>query len=134
LQNDAILTHRVIKSFNTECYEIYDQVIDQINQSISTTSTVNKGLFIGAEELAKNWGIGQTAAENTIKSTAQCFIHRAIHPIERRFKTKNTTLRYNHLKCRFKSDTFFSSKKSILNNTCTQLFISEFDYGKFCPR
>lgn len=43
------------------------------------------------------------------------------------------TLGYNHLKCRFNSDTFFSGVKSIIGNTCAQLFITEFGYGKVCP-
>jgi hypothetical protein len=63
----------------------------------------------------------------------QSFVRNAVHPIERRFRTKMATLRYNHLKCRFYSDTLFSSKKSILNNQCGQLFVTNFGYVKFVP-
>jgi len=53
--------------------------------------------------------------------------------VERRFKTKAAMLRYNQLKCRFYSDTFFSQEKSVLNNTCGQLFVTPFGFTKFVP-
>jgi hypothetical protein len=57
----------------------------------------------------------------------------ALHPIERRFRTKNMVLRYNQLSCHFTSDTFFSNVKSILQNNCAQLFMTDFGYGKVVP-
>jgi hypothetical protein len=122
---------------NIEHDEICDRLIRANNQhnyrSIAANTIVKKRLFVEEKELAHKWAIGDKIAEDTIKATTQSFIRNALHPIERRFKTKNVTLRYNHLKCRFTSDTFFSSKPSLLNNTCGQLFITEFGYGKFVP-
>jgi hypothetical protein len=92
-----------------------------------------KNLFIQEQKLASNWGIGLTEATNTLKATTQNFIRSALHPIERRFKTKNVSLRYNHLKCRFYSDALFASIKSNLQNTCAQLFVTDFGYTKFTP-
>ena len=101
--------------------------------SLMSTQVTKKNLFIPEQELARRWSIGLKDAENTIKVTSQKFIRSALHPIERRFKTKNVALKYNHLKCRFSSDTFFSNTKSILQNTCAQLFITDFGYAKFTP-
>jgi hypothetical protein len=42
-------------------------------------------------------------------------------------------LRYNHLKCTFYSDTFFSDQTTILQNKCAQLFVSDFGYAKLIP-
>jgi hypothetical protein len=42
-------------------------------------------------------------------------------------------LHYNQMVCQFSSDTFFSNAKLILQNTCAQLFITDFGYGKFSP-
>jgi hypothetical protein len=120
---------RAISSINVE----YDYYSDTIMRKISTTHTVTKQLFVDGNQLASKWAIGKNVAEMTVKATTQLFIRSALHPIDRRFKTKNTTLRYNHLKCRFTSDTFFANKPSLLNHTCAQLFISDFGYGKFCP-
>jgi len=72
-------------------------------------------------------------AESTMKATSQKFIRNHLHPIESRFKTKNMTLKYNHLKCHFSTDTFFLNVKSVLQNTCGQLFITDFGYVKFTP-
>jgi len=90
----------------------------------SSNKSSDRKLFIKDDVLATRWAIGIKDAQNTVKVTTQNFIRSAIHPIERRFKTKNMTLRYNHLKCRFNSDTFFLGVKSIIGNTCAQLFIT----------
>jgi hypothetical protein len=83
--------------------------------------------------LAKRWAIGQQIAHETMKCTTQAFIRSAIHPIERRYRTKNQMLRYNRLNCTFYSDTFFSNKMSLLGNKCGQLFVTDFGYSKFVP-
>jgi hypothetical protein len=83
-------------------------------------------LFLDEHNLATKWAIGLKNAQNTIKVTTQKFIHSALHPIERRFHTKNAMLCYNQLGCCFSSDTFFANTKSILQNTCAQLFITDF--------
>jgi hypothetical protein len=107
----------------------YEDYPDQIMRQLSATTTTKKQLFIKAYELSKQWMISLQNAEKTVKATTQSFIRNAVHPIERKFRTKVATLRYNHLRCRFSSDTFFSSQRSVLNNTCGQLF----GYAKFMP-
>ncbi len=101
--------------------------------NVSLTNVKSKRLFIQDQDLAIKWGIGVKDAENTVKATTQRFIRSAVHPVERRFRTKNVALRYNHLNCRFNSDTFFSNVKSSQLNTCGQLFITDFGYAKFVP-
>jgi hypothetical protein len=99
-----------------------DHLVSLIDQekNISLVKLDNKNLFIQEQQLAINWGIGLTEASNTLKVTTQKFIRSALHPIERRFRTKNVALRYNSLKCRFYSDTFFSGVKSVSQSTCAQ--------------
>ncbi len=101
--------------------------------TLSLVKLDRKHLFIQEQQLATIWGIGVKDATSTLKAMMQSFIRSALHPIERRFKTKNVTLRYNQLKCRFYSDTFFSGVKSLLQNTCVQLFVTDFGYIKFSP-
>jgi hypothetical protein len=84
-------------------------------------------------ELAQKWAIGQAVAKETIKATKQNFIRSALHPIERRFRTKQVMLKYNRLNCKFYSDMFFSDQQSILSNKCGQLFVSDFGFAKFTP-
>jgi hypothetical protein len=127
---DNIKTNdRNIASINVE----YDDYSDTLMHKISSATIKKKQLFINGDKLADKWAVGKNVAEVTVKATTQLFIRSALHPVDRRFKTKNMTLQYNHFKCRFASDTFFSNKPSVLNNACAQLFISDFGYGKFCP-
>ncbi len=106
-----------ISAMSTEYMEHCDNMIWNINQENErnemATKTVNKRLFLQEHELATRWGIGLKDAENTLGVTMQKFIRSAIHPIERRFHTKNVALRYNQLGCHFNSDNFFSGVKSL---------------------
>jgi hypothetical protein len=100
---------------------------------IASATTVRKNLFIKEEDLSRIWAVGKQIAHDTLKVTPQTFIRNVMHPIECQFKTKNVALCYNHVKCKFSSDTFFSSVKSSLNNTCGQLFATDFGFMKFIP-
>jgi hypothetical protein len=125
----AEVHHRNIKSLNVT----YDDFHDRIIRILATTKVSKTQLFVDSEDLAKRWLVGPKIAQDTVKATTQSFICNAIHPIERRFKTKAATLRYNQLKCHFYSDMFFSQEKSILGNTCGQLFVIPFGFTKFGP-
>jgi len=116
----------IIATYNTS-----DPTLNIINMSKVQTHT--KDLFIKAEALATCWAVPKLMAQNTIQSTTQQFIRSAIHPIEHRYRTKNTMLRYNRLQCKMYSDTFFSNGTSIIGNKCGQLFATDFGYLKFVP-
>lgn len=125
-----------ISAFTLNACKEYDLLIHKLNRhhlSIASTTTSNKRLFVKESELATRWAIGIKDAQDTIKVTTQKFIRNALHPIERHFRTKNVMLHYNQMVCQFSSDTFFSNAKLILQNTCAQLFITDFGYGKFSP-
>jgi len=53
---------------------------------ISGISTGVK-LSITAQELADNWGVSLSNAEQTLKCTTQHFIRSAVNPIEKRYRT-----------------------------------------------
>jgi hypothetical protein len=101
--------------------------------AIMANSTTNRRLKVGAEELSKKWAIGQQIANDTIKASTQSFIRSAVHPIERRYRTKNNTLRYNHLNAIFRSDTMFANLRSIAGHTMAQGFCTDFGFTKFVP-
>lgn len=112
----------------------HESYSDNIMRQLNKLTIRERSLKMNEATLAKRWGILSKVARYTIQATTQNFIRSALHPIERRFRMKNTTLRYNHLNCRFYSNTFFAQKPSLLPNTCAQLFISDFVYLKFCPQ
>lgn len=128
---------RVLYSFTSSYYR--DPTLDLTDvihnglQQILAVSTGTRKAQVSAEDLAKKWAIGHQVAKDTIQATTQSFVRSALHPIERRFKIKNSTLRYNNLKSKFYSDTMFSNTKSILNHTMAQLFVNDQGYMKITP-
>ncbi len=126
------MVNRQIHYLVSEHHDISDMIASHTNCSSLTTK--EKRLYVSSEELAKKWSVGKTLAEATLKVTTQKFIRAPIHPIDRMYRTKNTSLKYNTLNCHFTSGTFFSSTPSILRNTCAQLFMSDFGFGKICPQ
>jgi hypothetical protein len=127
-----MVSSRQLNSMPTEYPEIADTIDAKLN--FSSLTTEQKKLYVSPEELAKRWAVGKNLAEATVKATTQSFIRANLHPIDRRYRTKNLSLKYNTLHYRFTSDTFFSSTPSILRNTCAQLFMSDFGFGKICPQ
>jgi len=98
---------------------------------ISKLKTESKRNFKSDEQLAHTWAIPNLVASDTLKATTQEFIRSSIHPVERRFHTKNAMLRYNRLSCQMYSDTFFANCSSLTGNKCAQLFVTDFGYLKF---
>ncbi|MGH7954707.1 MAG: hypothetical protein ACREOZ_01975, partial [Gloeomargaritales cyanobacterium] len=60
-------------------------------------------------------------------------IRNAVHPLHRRYRTKQEQLRYNQLSTAFYSDTMFSAFKSVLNNSCGQIFVNDLEFVRFIP-
>ena len=100
---------------------------------ISAITTSQHQLRITKEKLAQRWGIGEVSAGKTFKVTTQKGIRNTLYPIERRFRTKQTQLRYPQLSGRhgrFYTDTFFSSIPAIDNSTCAQIFTNDIGFKK----
>jgi hypothetical protein len=109
---------------------------DESFLQIATTSSSNRSHTVAKEALSNLWGIGLNAAAQTLQVTTQKGIRNAVHPIVRRFATKQARLRYNQLGSRhgrFYSDTFFSDCKSTRNNTMAQLFVNDIKFMRIIP-
>jgi hypothetical protein len=136
IENCATLTLTSENEWNP-----YSETFQEVEQNIYTNKirqmqevkVKSKGLFVSHEELSTRWAVSQTVAKETVKKTTQTFIRIAQLPIERRYRTKNVILKYNRLKCRLYSDTFFSNVTSTQGNKCGQLFATDFGYNKFVP-
>ena len=76
---------------------------------------------VTAEILAERFAIGPKAARATLKATRQSGTRSAILPLGRRYKA-DRRYQLNHLSGKFATDTFYAPQKSLLGNTCTQLF------------
>ena len=91
---------------------------------VSTIQTKSRHSEIKAHELVLCWGIGIKTAERTLKATTQLGIQSAIHPLHRRYRTKQLQYRYNRLNTRLYAHVFFSSVPSMSGNTCGVIFVN----------
>jgi hypothetical protein len=102
-------------------------------RNVSAMSSKERGPVITKEILSKRWGIGMDAAHRTLTVTTQQGVRRVLHPTERRYRTRQTHLRFPSLNTRIYTDTMFASHKSLRGNTCAQLFTNGMGYDRFYP-
>ena len=124
----------VSRALSEEC--VYQDVIAQDGRQVAAVTSSGQKSSINKEDLARRWGIGLDSAALTLKVTTQKGVRCAIHPLERRYRTKQSQLRYNQLGTqhgRFATDTMFASVKSVLGNTMGQIFVNDVSFTRFIP-
>ena len=73
-------------------------------------------------------------AKKTLKVTTQRGIRTVLYPtLDRRFKTNDKMLRYSRLNTNMYADTMFTSKISLRQNTCGQVYTNDLDFTRFYP-
>ena len=103
-------------------------------RQISGFSSRDKGPVITKEILARRWGIGLNTAHQTLSTTTQVGVRRVLQPVERRYRTRQSHLRFPTLNTRFYTDTMFApGALSIRGNTCAQVFTNGQGYDLFYP-
>jgi hypothetical protein len=109
-------------------------VLSVADQEICAMSSKDRGPVITKEILAKRWGIGLNTAHRTLTATTQNVIRHVLHPVERRYKMRQSHLRFPTLNTRFYTDTMFSmTRKSLRGNKCAQVFTNGLGYDLFYP-
>ena len=88
-----------------------------------TTITENRHHGVSPELLAQKWGVDVDKISNTLKRTTQNSIRSAILPLTRRYRTDFISQLLRRLNTTWYTDTLFSKQKSIIGNTCAQIFI-----------
>ena len=96
-------------------------------------SSRDRGPVITKEILAKRWGIGLDTAHKTLSTTTQFGVRKVLHPVERRYRTRQAQLRFPTLNTKLYTDTLFSSTKSIHGNKCAQVFTNGIGFDLFYP-
>jgi hypothetical protein len=101
---------------------------------ISSTNSVRQKGTVSAESLAQRWYIGIETAKRTIERSTQ----RAVRDFTstegaQRLKHTNYQLKYRHLRSAVYTDTLFSKTKSLQQNTCGQIFCTDFQWQAFYP-
>jgi hypothetical protein len=144
LADEDTLATRLIAAMNVASTDVCGDGLDERqvdslitaseeDRVIAAMSTLERGPIITKEILAKRWGIGLDTAHRTLTATTQQGIRRVLHPVERRYKTRQSHLRFPSLNTRFYTDTMFSTSKSLRGNKCAQVFTNGAGYDLFYP-
>ena len=103
-----------------------DRLISNVRVSSTTqgyaTFTNDRHHGTKPELLAQKWGIGLERAKSTLKCTTQHSIRSAILPLTRRYRTDLMSQRLRRLTTKWYTDTLFAKEKSLLGNTCAQIY------------
>jgi hypothetical protein len=144
LANDEDQAKRLIAAVNIEADGVNGDGLDERSvdslcalseedRRIFAMSSKDRGPVLTKEILARRWGIGLDTAHRTLTATTQSGIRRVLHPVERRYKTRQSHLRFPTLNTRFYTDTMFSMTKSLRGNKCAQVFTNGLGYDLFYP-
>ena len=95
----------------------------RIKRSGYATYTDTRHHGISADMLARKWGIGLDKEKRTLQSTTQYHAILYLKPLTRRHRTDLLPQRLSGLNFGFYTDTIFAKDKSIVWNTCAQIFI-----------
>ena len=104
-----------------------------VHLASGTTVKKRKG-FVDAQKLAKNWKIGQKAAERTVEATTQMAVRDFSSTTgARKLKPRHWVLDHKRLGTDVSTDTLFGKCKSLRGNTCAQVYSTPFHWVKSYP-
>ena len=106
---------------------------DGVPRSADAVVRTATSAVITAEDVARRWNIGLTAANQTLKVTTQLGVRVLKHPAQRRFRTVMPHLRYPRLKGTWYADTLFFTTKSVRGFKCAHLIGNGLGLSKFMP-
>jgi hypothetical protein len=103
------------------------------DREVAGVKSKDRRPVITKETLARRWGIGLDTAHRTLIATTQFGVRRVLHPVDRRFRTRQAHLRFPNLNTRLYTDTMFAATKSLRGNKCAQVFTNGTGYDLFYP-
>ena len=78
------------KIFSLKRLQLGKPIIDPGKSDVPITHTIqgsDRHLDVTAQDLSERWGISISNAANTLKKTTQKFLHSAVLPLSRRYRT-----------------------------------------------
>ena len=87
---------------------------------------------VTSDSLAELWQIGPKRARATLDATTQHGVRSAILPLSRRYRS-DRMYSVKHLRNRFATDTVYSDIKSLLGNTCAQVYTHKIGFAVCYP-
>jgi hypothetical protein len=89
---------------------------------VSSTITSDRHHSPDAKLLSEKWDCSIEVARSTLQATTQLNLRSAVAPLTRRYRTDLLSMNLRRLTCKFFTDTLFSKSRSIVGNTCAQLY------------
>jgi hypothetical protein len=132
---DGLVAERLEERVNVSGGDLRGDGICMIGSEheLYLVATSSSDSVITKEVLAKRWGLGLETARQTLEVTTQVGVRKYVHPVTRRFKTRQQAIRYPRLSGKFYTDTMFSPTISLRGYTCAQIFTDGYGYDKFYP-
>ena len=132
---DLTSTQRKISSMHTKPELFKDENIDS-----GSTDAPNPNTFVSnsrhsdvtAHDLSERWSISLKAATNTLKKTTQRFLHSAVLPLSRRYRT-DMMFERKTLRGQWSTDTMDGRCKSLDGNRYAQVFTNKSYFSRIYP-
>lgn len=113
--------------------ELESNIVFNSKYLIAAYESKRKGK-VTAAELCKRWFIGAETAKRTLERTTQRGVRDFSHTKgTKRLKHTTYQLRYRYIRASVYTDTMFSTVKSIRQNICAQVYVTEFQWTKVYP-
>ena len=92
---------RLVSTVNVGSELAYDEytagTMPDVDRVVAGVKSKDRGPVITKEILARRWGIGLDTAHRTLVATTQFGVRRILHPVDRRFRTRQAHLRFPNL-------------------------------------
>ena len=118
---------RFVDSTNTTPYAFGEEITAR-----KTFVSNERHRKVSADHLSELWHIGPKRVKATIKATTQNGIRSAILPLSRRYRP-DRMYKVKRLRGRFATDTVYSDVKSLLGNTCVQIYTHKIGFAISYP-
>ncbi len=102
-------------------------------RAVAAILTKDRSGGITKEILARRWHIGLDTAHRTLQCTTQSGLRTVLHPIERRYRTRQSHLKFPTIRTKVYTDTAFSNTLSIRGFKCAQVYTTPIRFSKFYP-
>jgi hypothetical protein len=112
--------------------DVYPDSDDFIRVVSGMTSSKQKSALT-PEVLSRRWNIGLELAKWTLQVTMQKGVRTVLHPLTRRYWTRQSHLRFPTICFKVYTDTMFSSVTSICQYKCAQVFTTNTAYSRIYP-
>ena len=114
-----------------------NRIIENIRVSMTkkgyATITNERHHSLTPKLLERKWGIGLEKAKETLKATTQGSIFSSLIPQTSRYRTYLISKPLRRIACTFYTNTLFSNQKSIIGNTCAEIFMDGNGFFLFTP-